>query len=155
MKHLRITFGFIAALYFWAVSMGSPARGANEVVTVPIVLADYYAWSYTEIFEDRADIFGGCTAGVDAIGWTLFFAAHDYDAGLFLVNAAGDAKTVYPIFALLGASDPPTRERAWIALGTHTATLLTLEILGRPALSIKTGMGPRQEGMGLAYAFRF
>jgi hypothetical protein len=134
---------------------GRPARAANEPVTVPIVLADYYAWAYTEAFEDRAYVYGWSTAGVDALGWTLFFAAKDYDAGLFLVNAAGCAKTLYPVATLLGASDHLVRERAWIAVGTHGATLLTLEWLGRPALSIQTTLGPHQDGYGMAYAFRF
>jgi hypothetical protein len=134
---------------------GGAARAANEPVTVPIVLADYYAWAYTEAFEDRATIYGWSTAGVDALGWTLFFAAKDYDAGLFLVNAAGCAKTLYPVVTLLGASDHSVRERAWIAVGTHTATLLTLEWLGRPALSIQTTLGPHQDGYGMSYAFRF
>ena len=145
----------LGALFFLGVLGTGSARAANEWVTVPLVLADYYGWAYTEAFEDHADVYGWTTAGVDAIGWTLFFAAKDYDAGLFLVNAAGDAKTLYPLVTLLGARDPAVRERAWIAVGTHTATLLTLELLGRPALSIQTSMGPRGNGLGLAYALRF
>ncbi len=82
------------------------------------------------------------TAGVDALGWTLFFAAKDYDAGLFLVNAAGCAKTLYPLATLLGASDSPVRERAWIALGTHAATLVTLEFLEAPRLEYPNDLRP-------------
>jgi hypothetical protein len=134
---------------------GGKVFAQNEIVTVPVVLADYYGWAYTEAFEDHADVYAWSTAGVDALGWTLFFAAKDYDAGLFLVNLAGFAKTLYPVVTLLGASDSPTRERAWIAVGTHSATLLTLELLGRPALSIQTSLGPRQEGVGVAYAMGF
>jgi hypothetical protein len=132
-----------------------PGHASNELVTVPLVLADYYAWAYTEAFEDRAYVYGWSTAGVDALGWTLFFAAKDYDAGLFLVNAAGCAKTLYPVVTLLRASDPSVRERAWVAVGTHAATLLTLEILGRPALNIQTAIGPHQDGYGMACALRF
>lgn len=131
------------------------ARAANEIITVPVVLADYYGWAYTEAFEDHADIYGYSTAGVDALGWTLFFTANDYDAGLFLVNTAGLAKTLYPMVTLLGASDSMVQNRAWIALGTHTATLLTLQLLGRPALNIQSTLGPHQDGYGVSYAFDF
>ena len=129
------------------------ASAKNEAVTVPIILADYYGWAYTEIFTDKVDVFGWSTAGVDALGWTLLAASPDY-TGLFFVNLAGVAKTVYPVVALLSSSDSPTRERAWIALGTHTVTLFTLEGLGRPALSIQA-MGPRRDGLGLSLACRF
>ncbi len=139
---------------FLILGFGS-SRAANEVVTVPLVLGDYYAWAYTEAFEDHAEIYGWSTAGVDALGWSLFFAAKDYDAGLFLVNLAGCAKTLYPVVTLLGASDNSVRERAWIAVGTHTATLLTLELLGRPAVNIQTTMGPRKDGLGVAYVLGF
>jgi hypothetical protein len=134
---------------------GRGAWAANEPVTIPIILADYYGWAYTEAFEDKANIFGYSTAGVDALGWTLFFTANDYDAGLFLVNTAGLAKTLYPVATLLGASNPTVRDRAWIAVGTHTATLLTLELLGRPSLAIQATLGPRRDGVGLSYAFNF
>ncbi len=131
------------------------ARAGNEWVTVPLVVADYYGWAYTEIFEDHADVFGGCTAGVDALGWTLLVAANDPDAGLKLVNLAGLAKTTYPLATLLGASDTAVRQRAWIALGTHAATLLTLELLGRPAVNVDTTLGPRRDGTGMTLAFQF
>lgn len=131
------------------------ARADHELVTIPIVLADYYGWAYAEAIEDHADIYGWSTAGVDALGWTLFAAAHDYDAGLFLINAAGDAKTLYPVVTLLWAPEAPVRERAWIALGTHTATLLTLELLGRPAFTIQAAQGPHHDGLGLTTAWRF
>ena len=134
---------------------GGQAGAANESVTIPLILADYYGWAYTEAFTDHADIYAWSTAGVDALGWTLFFAANDYDAGLFMVNTAGLAKTVYPLITLLGASDPGVRERAWIAAGTHAVTLATLALLGKPALSVQTSMGPTQDGVGVAYAFKF
>jgi len=141
------------ALALGAVSLRD-SRAANEGITVPLVLADYYGWAYTEIFMDHADIFGWSTAGVDALGWTLLAAQGDY-TGLFLVNVAGVAKTAYPAVTLLGTSDAGVRERAWIALGTHAATLLTLELLGRPALSIQSSMGPRGDGTGLELTCRF
>ena len=133
------------------------ATAQNEWITVPIILADYYGWAYTEAFEDKAEIYGWSIAGVDAVGWTITLAAHDYEGrvtGLFFVNLAGIAKTVYPAAALLWASDKGTQERAWIALGTHTISLLTLELLGKPALSVQS-MGPRGDGWGLQLACRF
>ena len=141
------------ALALGAVSLRD-CRAANEGITVPLVLADYYGWAYTEIFMDHADIFGWSTAGVDALGWTLLAAQGDY-TGLFLVNVAGVAKTAYPAAALLGASDTGARERAWIALGTHALTLLTLEILGKPALSIQSSTGLHQDATELVLTCRF
>ncbi len=151
----RFFFRAVGGLVLGLILTTRPVRAANELVTVPVVLADYYGWAYTEAFEDHADVYAWSVAGVDSLGWTLFFAAKDYDAGLFLVNAAGCAKTIYPVVTLLRASDSSTRERAWIAVGTHTATLLTLELLGRPALNIQTTMGPRRDGVGAAYAWEF
>jgi len=147
---------FLGALLLLGFFPGK-ASAQNEWVTVPVILADYYGWAYTEIFEDRAELFGWSTAGVDALGWSIALAAPDYEGrvtGLFFVNLAGIAKTVYPAAVLWGASDESTRERAWIALGTHAASLLTLELLGKPALSVQS-MGPRNDGMGLQVAFKF
>jgi hypothetical protein len=147
-------------LLFWGTVLWTgllpapPASAKNEAVTVPVILADYYGWAYTEAFMDKAYVYGFSTAGVDALGWALILADGD-NSGLFLVNAAGIAKTLYPVAALLGASDPGIRQRAWIALGTHSATLLTLEIFGRPALSLKTSMGPSGEGTGMALTLKF
>ena len=118
----------------WFIGILLPAghaRAANEFVTVPVILGDYYAWAYTEAFEDRANAYGWTTAGVDALGWSLVLAAQS-EAGLKLVNLAGIAKTVYPVTAILWASDEAVRQRAWIALGTHALSLVTLELLGRP-----------------------
>jgi hypothetical protein len=156
-KRRRLSWKRLGASLAFILSMTGVrgALAANEIVTVPVVLADYYGWAYTEAFEDRADIYAWSSAGVDALGWSLFFAANDYDAGLFLVNTDGIAKTLYPVVTLIGASDSNVRERAWIALGTHTATLLTLNLLGRPALSVKTTLGPNRDGIGLAYVFDF
>jgi hypothetical protein len=107
----RQTLGLV--LLFWMV-FSAKARAGNEILTVPIVLADYYGWAYTEAFQDHADIYAWSTAGVDALGWTLIITSRDY-AGLFMVNVAGLAKTVYPAVALLGAKDSGIQERALIA----------------------------------------
>ncbi len=137
---------------FWVMG-AERARAANELVTVPLVLGDYYAWAYTEAFEDGANVYGFTTAGVDALGWGWLAFSPDY-TGLFFVNAAGISKTVYPAVVLLASSDPQIRNRAWIALGTHACTLLTLEFLGRPELGVQA-MGPRGDGTGVTLAFRF
>lgn len=128
-------------------------KADHEWITVPVVVADYYGWAYTEAFMDNAAVYGFSTAGVDALGWSLFIAG-DYDAGLKFVNLAGLAKTVYPIATLLWASDTGARDRAWIALGTHTLTLVTLEFLGRPALTVEA-FGSRHDAYGASLAFRF
>ncbi len=154
-KVVRLEKLLIFLVLLFSIVGARKALAANEIITVPVVLADYYGWAYTEAFEDHADIYGWSTAGVDALGWTLFFAANDYDAGLFLVNTAGLAKTLYPVATLLGASDSAVRERAWIAVGTHTATLLTLELLGRPALNVQTSLGPSRDGYGVSLAYKF
>ena len=71
------------------------------------------------------------------------------------MNLAGISKTLYPVVTLLSSHDNPTRDRAFIALGTHTLTLVTLELLGRPALSVNTALGPRHDGTGLTLAMGF
>jgi hypothetical protein len=131
----------------------SAVQAKNEWVTVPVILGDYYVWSYLQAIEDKADIYGFSTAGVDVLGWSLVLMRDP--AGLFFVNLAGLAKTGYPIVTLLASSDEPTRERAWVSLGTHAATLLTLEFLGHPGLSLNSSMGPRQDGVGGVLALRF
>jgi hypothetical protein len=135
------------------LTLGS-AKAGNELITVPIVAADYYGWAYTEAFMDNATVYAWSTAGVDALGWGLLVGAGDYDVGLKLVNLAGLSKTIYPIASILWASDTGIRERAWIALGTHTFTLVTLELLGRPALTVEA-FGPRRDAYGPSLAFRF
>jgi hypothetical protein len=141
----------LAVLFFGAVFR---AEAANEIITVPVVVADYYGWAYTEAFMDNAQVYGWSTAGVDALGWGLLITTGDYDAGLKFVNLAGMAKTIYPVVTLLAAKDQGTLERAWIALGTHTATLLTLQLLGQPALVVEA-LGPRHDTYGAALAFKF
>lgn len=150
MKYYLAILSFI----FFLAGAGS-ARAANELITVPVVLADYYGWAYTEVFEDRSYVFGWSCAGVDALGWSLFFETHEYDAALFMINTAELAKTIYPLTTLLGATDKNVRERAWITVGTHAATIITLEFLGRPALSVQTSMGPSHDGVGISLACKF
>jgi len=87
------------------------------------------------------------------LGWTILATNGDY-SGLFFVNLAGIGKTLYPVVTLLAARDGDTRDRAWIALGTHTATLVTLGFLGQPALSVQS-FAPRSGGKGLALAMKF
>jgi hypothetical protein len=127
--------------------------GKNEEITVPLIAADYYAWAYTEAFLDHSDVYGWSTAGVDALGWIIVLTRNEY-SGMFLVNVAGIAKTVYPVVELLSSSDPDTRTRAWIAMGTHAATLVSLELLGKPGLSVHA-MVPQSGGYGAELAFRF
>ncbi len=151
MKNTLRLCGLIGVLLF----LGIPsAKADHEWVTVPVVVADYYGWAYTEAFMDNARVYGFSTAGIDALGWTLLIGAGDYDAGLKFVNLAGLAKTIYPVVTLLAASDTGTLERAWIALGTHTLTLVTLELLGRPALTVEA-FGPRHDAYGASLAFKF
>jgi hypothetical protein len=150
---LRHPFATVLIMAFLLMAGAGKARAAHEAITVPLILGDYYAWSYTEIFEDKAQAFGFSVAGVDALGWGWMAFSPDYTS-LFLVNVAGIAKTVYPAVVLLSSSDAPSRNRAWIALGTHTVTLVTLEALGRPELGVQA-MGPRGDGTGVTLAFRF
>jgi hypothetical protein len=145
--------GWFLLMGFFLIAGFEKAQAGNEVITIPIIAADYYAWSYTEIFEDNAEIFGYSTAGVDTLGWGWMAFSPDY-TGLFLINAAGIAKTVYPAVVLLSSSDSPSRDRAWVALGTHALTLLSLEALGQPELGVQA-MGPRGDGAGVKLAFRF
>lgn len=149
-KGLRFSWLILILLFCGVPS----AKADHEWITVPVVVADYYGWAYTEAFMDNATVYGFSTAGVDALGWTLLIGAGNYDAGLKFVNLAGLAKTIYPVVTLLAASDTGTRERAWIALGTHTVTLVTLEFLGRPALTVEA-FGPRHDAYGASMAFRF
>ena len=111
----------VLALLLFATPGGRLAA-QSEILTVPLIAADYYGWAYTEAFEDRANVFAWSTAGVDALGWSVFFAGRDADAGLKLVNLAGWAKTAYPVATLIWVSDSTVRIRAWIAAGTHAAT---------------------------------
>ena len=56
---------FFAGLVLGLLLAFSRAQAANEVVTVPLVLGDYYAWAYTEAIEDHAAIYGWSTASVE------------------------------------------------------------------------------------------
>ena len=144
----KLVFIFLG---FWVTFQ--PAFCKNEEISVPLIAADYYAWAYTEAFLDHSDVYGWSTAGVDALGWGIILTRNEY-SGMFLVNVAGIAKTVYPVVELLSSSDTDTRNRAWIALGTHAATLISLELLGKPGLSVHA-MVPQSGGYGAELAFRF
>ncbi len=152
---MKTRLGFVLGCFlFAAATLASQAQAKNEIVTIPLVVGDYYVWAYAEAIEDHASIYGWSTAGVDALGWGILAVSAD-DSGLFLVNLAGISKTVYPVVTLLASRDNDTKSRAWIALGTHTATLLSLELLGHPGLSVNTALGPRQDGTGLMLAMGF
>jgi hypothetical protein len=148
---VKARWGLVWGFFFFAVFNFIPAQAKNEIVTIPLIAADYYAWAYTEAIEDHASVYGWSTAGVDTLGWGILVFSGD-NSGLFMVNLAGISKTVYPVVTLLATHDADTRSRAWIALGTHAATLLSLEFLGHPGLSVSTALGPRQDGTGLTLA---
>jgi hypothetical protein len=157
-KRIKRVFNrlFFKIIFFFLLLLLFPTSKAfcrNEVITVPLIVTDYYGWAYTEAFMDKSYVYGWSTAGVDALGWGIILTKRDY-SGLFFVNVAGIAKTIYPVVQLLASSDMDTRNRAWIALGTHTLTLISLELLGKPALSIQT-MVPENGGYGASLAFRF
>lgn len=139
-------------LFLWSLSL-QQAYGKNEAITVPLIVGDYYAWAYTEAFEDKSDVYAWSTAGVDALGWGIVLTTKEY-SGLFFINVAGIAKTVYPMIELLNSSDRGVQERAWIALGTHALTLVSLELFGKPGLAIQPKISKSGEP-GVLLAFRF
>lgn len=139
-------------IFLMAVLPVAKASAGNEIVTVPVVLGDYYAWAYVQAFEDRADVYGWSLVGTDVLGWAFILGGDP--AGLFFVNLSGLVKTGYPIWVLIDSADPAMRERAWIACATHATTLLTLELLGRPAVSLQAS-GPGKDAWGPVVAFRF
>ena len=122
MGNPRTKRGWLGVALGLGMVLPGGAQAKNEWVTVPIILGDYYVWAYAQAIEDKANVYGFSTAGVDALGWSLVLFKDP--AGLFFVNLAGLAKTGYPLVTLLASSDEPTRERAWVSLGTHAATLL-------------------------------
>ncbi len=152
LKGQRVAGVIFGMLLLWMATF-SKAWPKDEEITLPVIIADYYAWAYTEAVEDKATLYACSTGAVDAAGWVFLAAKPDY-TGLFLVNLAGGAKTVYPLAVLLTSSDNGARERAWIALGTHAATLITLELLGKPEISLQA-MTPKGKGLGLQLACRY
>ncbi len=146
-----MVLGLIAFLQLVGVSQ---AQARHEVLTVPWILADYYAFSYSQAFLDRAHPYAWSTAGVDALGWGVVVFAKKYP-GLVLVNVAGIAKTVYPIVRLANGGTPmEIRRRAWASVGTHAATLVMLKFLSKPAVSVHS-YAPPSGGSGVELAFRF
>jgi hypothetical protein len=130
------------------------AQARNEALTVPVVLADYYGFAYYQAFEDRAHPYAWSTAGVDALGWGIVAVARRYP-GLFLVNMAGVAKTVYPVVRLSDGDVPmQVRRRAWVSVGTHAGTLLFLRFAGKPAVAVRS-WSPAGGGEGMRLAFGF
>jgi hypothetical protein len=107
-------------------------------------LADYYGFAYVQAFKDRSFGYAYPTAAVDLLGWGLV-AARQYP-GLFCVNMAGVAKTVYPVVILCGKPTREVKHRAWISLGTHAATLLWLKVWSKPALRVESSLGPSGGG---------
>ncbi len=135
-------------------AMAGSVQARNEAVTVPVVLADYYGFAYTQAFKDRAFPYAWSTAGVDALGWGIVAIPRRY-SGLFLVNMAGVAKTVYPVVRLSDGDCPlEVRRRAWVSVGTHTGTLLLLKFLGKPAVAVQS-WAPPFDGEGVRLALRF
>jgi len=129
-------------------------QARNEALTVPVVLADYYGFAYYQAFKDRAFPYAWSTAGVDALGWGIVAIPRRY-SGLFLVNMAGVAKTVYPVVRLSDGDCPlEVRRRAWTSVGTHAGTLLLLKFLGKPAIAVQS-WAPPSDGEGVRLALRF
>ena len=130
------------------------AQARNEMLTVPVVLADYYGFAYYQAFRDHAHPYAWATAGVDALGWGVLLTSKKY-SGLFLVNMAGISKTVYPLARLADGDCPlEVRRRAWCSVGTHAGTLLFLRLAGKPALVVHS-WAPGRDGQGLRLAYRF
>jgi hypothetical protein len=119
---------------------------------VPVILADYYVFAYSQAFQDRSFGYAYPTLAVDALGWGMV-AAGKYP-GLFCVNLAGLAKTVYPAVILCGKPNRDVKRRAWISLGTHAGTLLWLKLWGKPALKVESAYHPPDGGdLRLAWCF--
>jgi len=113
-------------------------------MTVPVVLADYYAFAYVQAFKDRSFGYAYPTAAVDALGWGMV-AAGKYP-GLVCVNVAGIAKTLYPAVVLCGKPSRDVKRRAWVSLATHSGTLLWLKAWGKPALKVESSYRPPDGG---------
>jgi hypothetical protein len=151
-KKLRLIVFVLLTTSF--ASCPAKVQAGNEAITIPIVLADYYVWAYTQAFRDRAFPYAWSTAGVDALGWGTILFTGKY-SGLFLVNVAGLSKTVYPLVRLADGDVPmDIRRRAWRAVGTHAGTLLLLKALGKPAISVQSWT-PAGGGEGVRLALGF
>jgi hypothetical protein len=146
---IRIGSFFLILVFFAA----PPAQASREALTIPVILADYYGFAYTQAYQDRSFGFFYSAAGVDALGWGIVAAKRRY-SGMFLVNFAGVAKTVYPLVILGGKPDREIKRRAWVSVGTHAGTLIWLRVWGKPGLAVTSWM-PDKGGTGahLAWAF--
>ena len=156
MSQCRLTCRAVSIAALFALifpSFPRPAQAGHEVVTLPVVLADYYGFAYAQAWRDRSFGFLYPAAGVDLLGWTVMATTRKY-SGMFLVNFACVAKTAYPLVILAGKPDREVKRRAWASVGTHTGTLLWLKIWGKPALSVETWALPNDgHGIRLAAAF--
>jgi hypothetical protein len=133
--------------------VAAPARAAKEALTVPVILADYYAHAYWQAFEDRSFGYAYATGGVDALGWGVVLTTKKY-SGMFLVNLAGVSKTAYPWVLLMGKPDRDEKRRAWRSVATHTGTLFWLKVWGKPGLTVHSwAPDPGTHGARLAWAF--
>jgi hypothetical protein len=151
-KIKKFLLGATLSICIWQI-LCSPAHAGREAVTLPVVFADYYGFAYTQAWRDRSYGFFYPTAGVDALGWTILAAKGKY-SGMFLVNFAGLAKTVYPLVILGGKPDREVKRRAWASVGTHAGTLLWLKIWGKPALTVMS-WAPSNGSAGARFAFSF
>ena len=144
----------LLVLTFLALTFSTvPSHARREVLTVPVILADYYGFAYWQAWEDRSFGYMYPTAGVDALGWSIVALKGKY-SGMFLVNLAGVAKTLYPGVILAGKPDREKKHRAWVSLGTHAGTLLWLKIWSKPALAVTSwSPDPGLAGVRLAWAF--
>ena len=133
--------------------LASPLQAKHEAVTIPVVLADYYGFAYYQAFRDHAYGYAYPTAAVDLLGWGIVALKHRY-SGMFLVNMAGLAKTVYPLARLAGKPDRDIRRRAWVSVGTHAGSLLWLKLWSKPELAV-TSWVPDAGGNGLRVAWAF
>lgn len=127
-----LLFSMTAWMFSWCVAGASAAK---DVFKTTVVIGDFYAWAYTQAFQDKAHSYAWTTAGVDAFGWGLIVAGSR--EGLFLVNLANTVKLLYPIVRLAGSAPPEIEHRAWVSLGTHAATLLTLHWLGKVEVGVR------------------
>lgn len=142
----------LAAVLFLGVAAPRSACASRAVLTVPVILADYYAFAYVQAFKDRSFGYAYPTAAVDALGWGL--VAFKKYPGLVCVNMAGVAKTLYPAIILCGKPDREVKHRAWASLGTHAFTLLWLKAWSKPTLRLESSFRA-PDGAQVRVAWRF
>jgi hypothetical protein len=148
---MRRNLSLTAAAFLLLLASPRPVKAANEIFTVPVVLGDYYFYSYYEPVKDHSVAYTYPLAGVDALGWGLIAAKKN--AGLFLINFAGAAKTVYPAAKLLGKPPRDVKRRAWWGVGAHAFTFLWLKVWSRPGLRVETAYVPFGTGLRATWTF--